>query len=678
VLGLVLCALLAPCAPRSAAEEPKPTHAETMVVTGSRSPQPLARVPASISVVLDEAIRRARPTIGLDESLNRVPGVFVQNSGNFAQDFRLQIRGFGTRAAFGIREVTLMVDGLPETLPDGQTQVDTLELASIQSIEVLRGPGAALYGNAAGGVIQISTVDPPETPGVDLRVLGGSFGLAKVVASAGAQGDTLGGIVTGSYFQVDGYRDHSAARAETLVGRLVWDVVDGTEIQLLVDAVDAPLADDPGGLTSEDANANPRAARELNVLLDAGESLRQARVGATSETIFDEGVLNAYAFLLYRDFQTLLPTPPELGDGFVEFDRLGPGAGVRWTWEEPILGWPQALTIGTDLQHQRDDRQRYANVLGTKGALGLDQIEKVTGGGVYAREVVSLGSSVEVSGALRYDAVHYAVDVEFPEDSGDSGTRLMDAWSPGGGIAYMPVDGLTFFGNVATAFQVPTTTELVNPVGPGFNPDIEPQTARSYEIGIRASVSLLDIGLSLYRIDLKDELVPFEIPGGRVAFRNAGESRRYGVELEWESELPWSLTWSGAVTALDAHYLQYTTDVGNFDGNREPGIPPYLVYQEILWGDATGFHAAIESYLVGGYFVDDANSASTPGYGLLNLRFGWVGEVGGWLVAPFVGLMNLTDARYDGTVRLNAIGGRYYEPAPGFNVFGGIELHPPS
>ena len=227
---------------------------------------------------------------------------------------------------------------------------------------------------------------------------------------------------------------------------------------------------------------------------------------------------------------------------------------------------------------------------------------------------------------------------------------------------------------MSTAFQAPTTTELVNPSGPGFNPDIEPQTARNVEIGLRFQPENLEIDLALYRIAIEDELIPFETPAGRVAFRNAGRSRRLGVEVGWQSKLTSNLTWSGAGTAMNAKYTDYETDDGNYSGNREPGIPPWFVYQEIAYQHENGLHAALEAYFVGGYFVNDENSARTGGYELLNLRFGWDTTVGEWTFAPFVGLQNLTNARYDGTVRLNAFGGRYYEPAAGFNVYGGIRI----
>ena len=282
---------------------------EELVVTGTRTPQTRDRLPLALSVVDADALRENQPGVGIDEPLRRVPGTFVQNSGNFAQDFRVQIRGFGTRAAFGIREVTVLVDGLPETLADGQTQVDTLELGSVRRIEVLRGPGAALYGNAAGGVLHFLTDDPPDRPGASLRLLGGSYGLARAVAQVGGSHGSLGGVATGSYFRTRGYRAHSAAESTTFLSRLLVDVDDHTRVTLRFDGAYAPEAEDPGGLTAEQVREDRRQANPRNVLLDAGESVEQVRLAATIERSLAIGSLQARVWGVYRCLLYTSPSP---------------------------------------------------------------------------------------------------------------------------------------------------------------------------------------------------------------------------------------------------------------------------------------------------------------------------------------------------------------------------------
>lgn len=665
----------------TAALAEEPLRLDPTVVTATRLPQSLGDVPASVSVVEGIDVQGAQRGVGLEESLDRVPGVLVQSSENFAQDARIQIRGFGTRSAFGIREVRVLLDGLPATGPDGQTQIDDIDLGSIARIEVLRGPAGALYGNASGGVIQLFTEEAPPVPQATLTLTGGSYGFGKYQLAGGARAGAVSGYAFGSFLQLDGYRAHSATQAGTWLGTLRWQVGEATDVTLLLNGVDSPLADDPGALTAAEARANPRQARALNVELDAGESVRQGRVGLTVRHRGAWSDLEAYGYMLARTFDNALPIPPMAGDGIVTFDRTAPGGGARWSLIRPVWGIEQTLTLGVDLQYQNDDRRRFQNLAGHEGALGLRQRERVGSVGPYLRQVVMLGDDLELSAGVRWDAVRFDVDVLQPADSGESDARTFEQLSPTGGVRWTRTDllpwtgALSLYGTIGTAFQTPTTTELGNPDGPGFNPDVEPQTAVTYELGGRIGwADRVVANAAGYLIEIDDELVPFESASGRTAFRNAARARRYGVELDWQARLLEPLTWSGAVTLLEAEYRSYALDGLDFAGNDEPGIPQYWIYQELRL-EHRGFFAAVEAFLVDGYAVNDANTARSDAYQLVNLRAGYeLALADRWTLAPFLALNNLANQSYNGTVRLNALGGRYFEPAPTFNIYGGLAV----
>ena len=675
---IALLVLLVVTGAAKAQTDSPPAEVETVervVVTATRTEQPIAAVPAAISVVGSEDIQDGRATLSLSESLNRVPGVFIQDSGNFAQDVRLQIRGFGTRAAFGIREVRVLLDGLPETQADGQTQLDSIDLGSIDRIEVLREPAASLYGNASGGVIQLFTEDGPDEPWAETRLTGGSFGFGKLQVKGGGRSGDAHVFVYGSTFRLGGYRDQSEAIASTVTAKVRYDLRPTTSLTTLLTAVDAPVADDPGALTREQTNDEPTQAREANVVFDAGEEVQQARIGFVLD--HDDGPhdLSAYAYFLYRDFENRLAFADQ---GIVGFDRLGPGAGLFYTLDLPVFGVAQALTVGFDVQYQDDDRRRHNNIEGTQGALRVKQREKVTSVGPYVREAIYLLDNLEISGGVRYDFIDFDVDVDF-DDTGagtGSGSRSMDEWSPAGGIRYTPIEWFTVFGKIGTTFQSPTTTELANPRGGGLDPRVDPQTAVSYEAGARAAWGRVSGGAAAFLIDVDDELIPFEDPvSHRTAFRNAGSSRRHGVELDVQAEIMRGLRWTGVGTWIDAEFSDYKVDGRDFDGNDEPGIPNWQVYQELAYRHDSGAFAALEAYLVDDYFVDDANTAHSRSYELVNLRMGMDYTIGRWTLSPFLGLNNLLDEDYDGTVRLNALGSRFFEPAPDFNVFGGFSVN---
>jgi iron complex outermembrane receptor protein len=684
-LRVVLLCLAMPALAQEANESPAaaPLALEPVVVTATRLPQPLSGVPASVSVVEQLDVQGAQKTVGLEEALDRVPGVLVQSSQDFAQDVRIQIRGFGTRAAFGIREIRVLIDGLPMTDPDGQTQLDDLDLGAIQRIEVVRGPAGALYGNAAGGVIQFFTEDAPPVPTAEAILTGGSYGFGKYQVKGGGRTENAQVVLNGSFLQLGGYRRHSATQAGNFTGKLRYTISDATDVTLLLTAVDSSLAQDPGALTRQEADDTPRQANPLNVQLDAGETVQQVRVGSIAHHRREWLDLSAYAYFTYRNFDSNQPILPQNGDGVVTFERHSPGAGARAAYDQPLLGWQQVFSAGVDFQYQDDDRRRFQNLDGERGALGLHQFERVTSVGPYVRETVNLRDDLELSAGARYDWFNFDVDVDVPPDSGGSDSRIFEHWSPSAGMRWTwlhgrpaPIPELSLYTNIGTAFQTPTTTELDNPNGPGFNPNLEPQSSVTYEIGARVGGGArFSGGVAGYLIEIDDELVPFESESGRTAFRNAGRSRRYGAELEWAARLLAPLRWSGAITLLNAEYRDYTLNGASFAGNEEPGIPSWWIYQELAYLGPGGLFAALEAFMVDGYFVDDANTASTSGYQLVNLRAGYEHSFGEhWTVTPYLGLNNLTDANYDGTVRLNALRGRYFEPAPEFNVYGGISV----
>lgn len=643
---------------------------DTIIITADRSPTARSQTAAALSVVDDAALRDARMTVGLDEALGRVPGLLVQSSGNFAQDTRLQIRGFGTRAAFGIREIRVLVDGLPETLADGQTQLDGVDLGTIARVEVLRSPAAGLYGNAAGGAVQLFTDEGPDTPWAEIRGQAGAYGFRKWQLRGGGRHDRWKVVAHASRTEGDGYRQHAATRFSIGNLRVRYDVDEKIAATLLVDVVDAPLARDPGALTRAQADADPTVARDRNVALDAGESVRQGRLGFVARA---DG-LEVYGYILSRDFENRLPIAPPLGAGVVAFDRLAAGAGTRYVTEHQIAGRRHRMQIGLELQHQDDDRRRYDNLQGDRGPLRLAQREQVAALGAYARYTLYWTEHLGTFAGARYDVVRYDTDVHFDRTGATGGTRSLDAWSPALGTFLILHDRVSLFAALGSAFQTPTTTELGSPTGGGLDAGLEPQESYTIEAGARGGIGLVAWLATVFGSRIEDELIRFESPSGRDGFRNAGRSRRFGLELDWQAFLSDELRWSGAVTWMDARFREYQTDAGDFRGNEEPGIPAWQLFQELRYDHGSGLFAAADGQFVDGFFVDDGNTRHSRSHELLRLRAGWTVQHGDWEFVPFVGIDNLLNQNYDGTVRLNALGGRHFEPAPGIAAFGGATL----
>ncbi len=648
-----------------------------IIVTATRLEQAARSVPAAISVVSGDEIQHARQQLGLDEALARVPGVFFQNRYNFAQDLRIAIRGFGARSNFGVRGIKILVDGIPETLADGQSQVDSIDLASVQQVEVLRGPSSALYGNAAGGVISILSERGSAEPYADARIAVGDYGYRKYqVKTAGAAG-RLDYLVSLSDLRIDGYREHSEAENTQLNSRFLFRFSDDTEVGWAISATDQPVSNDPGGVTRADAAANPRGARDRNIDFDAGEALDQQKLGLSFKHAFPGGgELRARSYYLARDFRNRLPFT---GGGIVTFDRAFAGGGVSYTRSFGLGNMQHRMIAGIDHDRQRDDRQRYDNNNGVQGALALDQLERVTSTGLFVQDEISVSERLAVTLGLRYDDIEFDVSDAFLADGNDSGTRSIDDVSPSIGFLYDPGTRHALYGSIASAFETPTTTEFANPDGSGgFNQSLQPQKSTSYELGLRGGLfESTRYEVAVFKIDIDDELIPFEIASSpdREFFANAGKSERRGIELSLSAAPLPGLNLAVAYTWSQFEFDTFVDgDGNNFSGNTIPGIPEQFAHADISYVHESGFFAAVDALYTEDLFADNANSAEVSGATIANLRFGLKKTIDKFDIEPFIGVNNVFDTDFTANVRINAFGGRYFEPGPTRNVYGGVSV----
>jgi iron complex outermembrane receptor protein len=650
---------------------------EEIIIEATRVEKAVTEIPAGVSVVGQDDIQLARQQLGLNEALVRVPGLFSQNGYNFAQDLRVAIRGFGARGNFGIRGVKIIIDGIPGTLPDGQGQVDSIDIGSAGEINVIRGAVSSLYGNASGGVISINTEDTPDDPYVDGRVAFGDYDYRKYQLKAGGRAELLDYLLSGSYLELDGYRDHSRVENKNFNSRFRFNPDDSSELAFIVNAFDSPIAQDPGGLTAAEVAQDRSQARNRNVQFDAGEALDQQKLGATYRKDFGSAHrLIARGYGLWRDFENKLPF---VDGGAVAFDRTFFGGGVQYINNGSVAAMPNRLTVGVDLDKQDDDRLRFDNNNGVIGALTFDQSEEVRSVGVFVQDELSLSDQVELTLGARYDEIEFDVTDRFLGDGDDSGSRKFDEVSPMVGLLWRATELLNIYGNVSTAFETPTTTELASPTGGGgFNANLEPQTATNYELGLkgRTASGVVAYELALFHIETKDELIPFELAQfpGRTFFENAGETTRDGIEAGLVVIPAPGWRASASYTYSDFVFENFISDGDSFDGNRLPGLPRQLFFADLGYEHGSGLYAIGDLLYAGKLFADNANDAEVDSYTVANLRAGWRKRFGAWEVHPFFGVNNVFDEEYNDNIRINAFGGRYFEPAPERNFFAGLTV----
>jgi iron complex outermembrane receptor protein len=652
---------------------------EEVIVTATRIPTDLVRLPFAVGSVGQDELQRGRQQLGLDEALVSVPGLFFQNRYNFAQDLRIAIRGFGARANFGIRGIRIFADDIPLTLPDGQGSVDAIDLGSAERVEVIRGPFSAVFGSASGGVINIRSEDGPDSTFISGRLNIGSYDYRQGQAKAGGQSGRLNWLANFSATELDGYRDHAAYESSLFNSKFRYDFDETAALTVVVNAVDSPMADDPGGLNAREVEEDRRQAAPRNLLYNAGEALDQQSLGLAFRKKFGSNrELMLRNYYVQRDFNNRLPFDVNSNGqgGSVDLDRKVAGLGGNFAWTSKLGSHSNQLVIGFDYDAQRDHRQRFANNQGVVGDLTTNQDEDVTTTGLYVQDVLTLSDSATLTLGGRFDKVKYQV-TDRTGVSG-SGQRTFKEFSPMAGVNWALREAVNFYANISSSFDSPATTELANPDGPtGFNQNLESQTATNYELGMKGLITgRLRYELALFHIDVKDEIVPFELAGsGQSFFENAGSSKRDGVEAALSMELAPGLIGTATYTWSDFVFDEFRgLDGQNYDGNRIPGIPEQLFNIDLSWSHDSGFFASWDALYVGSFFADNANEVKTEDYLVSNLRAGFRWGSEKWKFEPFVGVNNLFDKNYMANIRLNAAFGRYYEPAPERNAYGGVLL----
>src|SRR5216117_2914416 len=397
------CAAALWCVPlalrgQTPADTAKPYPLPPLTVSVTRTELPLTKVPLSVHTVDRAQISRAKPTWGLDEALANVPGVFVANRYNFSQDQRISIRGFGSRSAFSVRGIKILVDGIPQTLPDGQSQLTNLELGEVDRIEVLRGSASSLFGNATGGVISIWT-NPSDVAQVreDARFVAGRFGertnrtWTKWQSTTGLRVGAGSAQVTVSRLDYEGERDHSAADLRTLNGRLQLPLGTGWSLAIVTDFGNNPRADNPGSLTLTELHTNRDTVPVANQNRDAGKDVSQLQIGTTLRHIMTNGGEAAFTlFGVSRDLKNPITTT------YIDLQRFDYGARASVTYPTRIGSLAQRLTTGIDFQQQRDNRKNF-NYLNTPGdsakpdtTRSLDQLSRSPQFGPSGRSAVDV------------------------------------------------------------------------------------------------------------------------------------------------------------------------------------------------------------------------------------------------------------------------------------------------
>ena len=661
------------------------SQTDTITVTGTRVERLSMEVPASIDRVEAEDIRFARPMVNLSESLGRVPGIVVQNRQNYAQDLQISSRGFGGRSTFGVRGLRLIADGIPASFPDGQGQVSHFDLGSAQSIEVLRGPFAVMYGNASGGVINVFT--ERGEPGVTGELSLGSFNTRRTGLKVGFDG----GLVSASQFHTDGYRQHSTASREQMNARLGMPLGPGT-LTVVANVFASPDTQDPLGLSRAQMDADPRQVAATALQFNTRKTSAQNQMGAAFASRIGDWKLDAALYGGHRDVRQYLAIPLATqaaathSGGVVDLDRDYGGGSLRLTRESTLLGSPFTLTFGGELERMAERRKGFTNQNGDIAGLKRDEDDYVTSTAIYGQAEWRFAERWIALAGLRTNRVKFRTDDYFVADANgnDSGSKPYGATTPVGGILYKLSSATSLYANAGRGFESPTFAELAyRTTGAGLNFGLNASRSRHLEAGIKALLGeRVRLNAALFDIVTRDEIAIESNTGGRSTFKNAGRTHRGGFELGASAALPYGFDAMLAWTRLGARFLDTFSSVANTPavpvtvpaGSYLPGVPRSSLYAELRWRHApSGFTTALEFQHKARVWVDDRNSEAADASNVANFAAGFTQLSGNWRFSEYLRVDNLANRRYAGSVVVNDANLRFYEPAPGRNYVIGAQ-----
>jgi len=664
----------------------------TLHVEATRTDTTYLQTPASVFRI-DAPQVDTSSQVNLTEVVKGIPSLQLRNRENYAQDLQLSMRGFGARSTFGVRGIRLYVDGIPATMPDGQGQTSNIDLSSLDHVEVLTGPFSSLYGNSSGGTILTSTKEGQGKDSIELSYSGGSHDKSRagLVLQGGAKGaNEPSYVISSSYFDTDGYREHSGAEKVLNNAKLSWNLDDGSKINWITNYVKIH-ADDPQGLTHDQWNANPKQQVPFLKQFNVRKDIEQTQTGVTwSKPINDKNELYTMAYLGNRQVTQYQSIPKSTQDasinhagGVIDFERDYYGADFRWTGKELLPN--TTLSVGVALDAMDEDRKGFENfnsdgIYGVKGKLRRDEDNTLWNIDPYLQASWKFLPTWRLDTGVRYSNVHYKSKDNYLSNGDDSGKTDYSKVLPSAALSWQILPELMAYVSYAKGFETPTFTEMAyRPDGEsGFNFDLTASTSDTYETGLKSQNQLGDFTLAVFQTKTKDDIVSAGNSNGRSTFRNADKTLREGVEFAWNKKLWRDLTATASYTYLDATFDADIPALGSIaqipSGNAIPGIAKNQAYASLAWQPSQGLYGGIDVQYMDKVYVNDTNSDAAPSYSVTSANVGYAWVMGDWKVNSFARVDNLFDKNYAGSVIVNDGNGRYFEPADGRNWSAGLRV----
>lgn len=644
---------------------------ETLVVTGERFGN------SAVGAKLVDA-DQLQPGSRADaaELLQGLSGIQADSRSNYAQDTRITLRGFGARAAFGVRGLDLQIDGIPLSMPDGQGQFSGAVLDGVTQISLFTGPVAALYGNGAGGVINLKT-SAPQFNRISVDTSADEEGVMRHHLLGEFQSDELGARIQTSRLNADGNRPHASAEREQLGAQVYYHFDNGIQAQWRFDKEDAPLLQDPLGLTQAQWQEDPY---QLNTSAEFFNTRKSIEHQQNAFSLRQEQGDQRWQFALWSGDRHIQQYLAQKGDaiansgGVVDLNRNFNGGNGNYTWDFKFSNQPASFTLGGEWSSMNDRRKGFVNNSGIAGDLRRNELDEADNRDGYALLQWQATDKWQWLLGARQSQVKLSVADYFiipGKNADDSGEKKFNRASETVATYYRIDEHFSVHAALGSGFETPTLTEMAYTNGDkGFNNTLDAATNHQQEIGVDYQYKHIKFGVTGFVIKTQDELVVDQSINGRTTYINATETQRKGIELTGHYELNNQIELRAALNYLRAIYTQ-----GQFNDLQLPGVARQNHYAQINWSpfsnDSLKFGlSAVHRAQVA---TNDNNQIKAPAYTVVDIsasgKIHWVAQTDWWIK-----LANISDKNYVGSVIVNQTNGRAFEPASGRNLAAGVKF----
>jgi iron complex outermembrane receptor protein len=659
------------------------THLKTVTVRGYLSEQLVLSVPASVSV-LGAAQLKLQPDNSFVTALNTVPGIRAEERS--PGSYRLSIRGSLLRSPFGVRDVKIYFDEIPLTDAGGNTYLNAIDIGSIGSIEILKGPDGSLFGANSGGVVVLSPVNRViDSSYLSAGINTGSYGLFHEKVTLQQRSGTNLFNISQSFQTYHGYRQHSDMHRNCIQLADKWNYSGQNQLKVL--GVFSDLAyQTPGGLNLAQFTANPTLPRQPTATLPGAI---QQHIGITTK-VYLGGLVNEYHLSdRIRNVLSVFGSHVDFANPFITNyeQRKENTYGLRTYFElagnhKKNLDWKADL--GIEWQQTNSQISNYGNKKGVKDTTQTSDNIHTNQHFIFGRYSADLFKRLHVEAALSLNWYDYDFKNIYPLNQNVFTNRnFTPQLMPRLALSYQLTNNFIWRASVSRGYSTPTTAE-VRPTDNIVNTSLQAQTGWNYETGFRLrnqdETLLLDASVFYYRIS--NAIVRRLNANETEHYINAGGTNQPGFELsftDWlirqnSTHFIRGLQFNESYTYSGFTFRDYTVTSTTYSGNRLTGVPRNVFVSSLQVKFPTDLSLFVQHNYTSKIPLNDANTVYAGHYNLLQARASWQPMIGKARLEIFAAADNILNQKYSLGNDLNAVGNRYYNASPLRNYNVGVNV----